>query len=256
MKPLGTLLFPLALFAASFPASAVGQFDDWTSFRQQAAEAVSTGDPKRLRALAVSLEDLEGAPAGWSDYWAAYLDYRTARLADDKAGLSAALEACLRKARAAADAGTDDSPLRAESQALLGACHASLAGTGGAAGMEHGPRAAMLRDESLLTSPDNPRVLILAGVQDVWTPVQWGGSPERAVRRLQRALQRLDVDSPAPPWQPRWGRIDAIGHLALALGRLDRSDEARAVLERARTEGDWNGWLAWVGWQIHPGDTE
>lgn len=248
MTPFRVLLVVLVLALAC--SSGAAEPAGWSGFRDHAADAVAAGDPARLHDLAASLETLEAAPAGWTDYWAAYLHYRIGFLADDADSPAPALEACVRHARAALDAASGDGPLRAESQALLGACHSGLAGTGPAAGMEHGPPAAMLRDESLLTAPDNPRVLILAGVQDVWTPVQWGGSPERAERQLRRALERLDDEGPAPDWQPRWGRSDAIGHLALALDRLDRADEARALLERARADGRWNGWLDWVRTQV------
>lgn len=226
----------------------------WDDVRAGIAEAVATGDAGSLERTVASVDALEGAPDGWKDYWSAYLHYRIGFLAQDAGSPAPALEACIRHARAAVDSTSGDGALRAESQALLGACHSGLAGTGPAAGMEHGPRATMLRDDSLVTAPDNPRVLILAGVQDVWTPVQWGGSPERAERQLRRALERLDEENPAPDWQPRWGRSDAIGHLALALDRLDRPDEARAVLDQARADGHWNGWLDWVRVQIDGDD--
>jgi len=252
MTPFRVLLVVLGL-ALARPSGAAGPAE-WTGFRGDAAEAVAAGDPARLHDLAASLETLDEAPAGWTDYWSAYLHYRIGFLADDAGSPAPALETCIRHARAAEDASSGDGPLRAESQALLGVCHSGLAGTGPAASMQHGQRAAMLRDESLLTAPDNPRVLILAGVQDVWTPVQWGGSPERAERQLRRALEHLDREDPAPDWQPRWGHSDAIGHLALALEQLDRPDEARAVLDRARADGRWNGWLDWVRTQIGVAD--
>ena len=231
----------LALTVAT--ASPVAQADDWTAFRENVAESLARGESDALAEPMESLKALTGAPHGWEAYWSAYIHYRRALLADPSEDPAASMEACLQTAEAAVEASIDESALHAESLALLGACHSGLASSGPAAGMQHGPRAGMLRDESLFIAPDNPRVLLLAGAQDVWTPVQWGGSPERAERRLTKALEQFAAVGEALPWQPRWGRSDAIGHLALALDKLDRSDQALALLERARNDGHWNGWL-------------
>jgi hypothetical protein len=235
-------LFTLWMSASSAPAAAGTHA--WTEFRAEVDRAVDTGNTEALQSLLPTLEGLDGASAGWPDYWAAYLHYRMALLSGMSDDAEPSLEHCIEHAGSAAGLEeSDDDILRAEAMALLGTCHSAMAGKGPAAGMQHGPRASMLRDESLLIAPDNPRALLLAGAQDVWTPVQWGGSPERAERRLNRALERLDAETASSAWRPRWGRSDAIGHLAMALHRLDRDEEARRLLEQARSDGRWNGWL-------------
>jgi tetratricopeptide (TPR) repeat protein len=233
----------LTLAFAFAAASGAAQTDDWTAFREGVAESVARGAGDALAGQINSLETVSGAPDGWTAYWSAYLHYRRALLSEPSGGMVPAMEACLREADSAVESAAEEDALHAESLALLGACHSGLASSGPVAGMKHGPRAGMLRDESLFIAPDNPRVLLLAGAQDVWTPVQWGGSPERAERRLTKALEQFDAVGEALPWQPRWGRSDAIGHLALALDKLDRSDQALALLEQARNDGHWNGWL-------------
>lgn len=242
----------MLIFALSVASASALARDDWTAFRENVAEIVARGESGPLKEQIETLEALSGAPRGWKSYWLSYIHYRRALLANPDEGLAPAMEACLQEAASAVGAAIEESTLHAESLALSGACHSGLASTGSGAGMEHGPRAGMLRDESLLIAPDNPRVLLLAGAQDLWTPVQWGGSPERAERRLKKALARFPAARELPPWQPRWGRSDALGHLALALDALDRRDQALALLDQARAEGDWNGWLNWVDERITP----
>lgn len=244
------VLFPIllaALWMSFSSATATAGTRSWSEFRAELGRAVDAGDTDKVQALLPDLEALDGASAGWPDYWTAYLHYRMALLTGPGDDAVPSLERCIEHAGSAAGLeDAHDDILRPEALALLGACHSSMAGSDPAAGMQHGPRAAMLRDESLLIAPDNPRALLLAGAQDVWTPVQWGGSPERAERRLRRALEGLEAEAASSAWHPRWGRSDAIGHLAIALDRLDRADDARRLLDQARSDGHWNGWLDWV----------
>lgn len=183
----------------------------------------------------------------WRAYWRGYVAWRRAHLADDRTAMKEHLKDCASVLEAAIDRGETSG----ESHALLGGCYGRLAGTGAMAGMRYGGKSQRALDEALLDAPDNPRVLLQAGISDMHTPVQFGGDPERAVRRLREARRRLAEGEPAGrPWQPRWGRIDAAGHLALALLNLERPDAAREVLREAERRGLASQWLDRIGRRI------
>ena len=113
------------------------------------------------------------------------------------------------------------------------------------AGRRYGSKAQSMLDEALMIAPDNPRVLLAAGINDLYTPAQYGGDIDRAARRLQEArralTQRGNPDDAA--WHPAWGMMDIHAHLAIALLQLDRPEDALEVLHDAEEAGLESPWL-------------
>lgn len=234
-----SVLLIITILAANL---AFGEALPWSQFRERVADAVGQGRHEALVELHEERAEQPAEPPEWNAYWRAYLDYRIAYLGDGEEPDKKRLKACAEQAEAAIEQGEDSG----ESHALLGLCYGQLAGGGMLAGMRYGSKAQSSLDEALLIAPDNPRVLLAAGVNDLYTPTQYGGDIERAERRLKKAREQLAAGSAADGegWQPRWGALDVHGHLATALARLDRPDEAIEVLDQAAEAGLEAPWLS------------
>ncbi|NBB93446.1 MAG: hypothetical protein GVY32_09800 [Gammaproteobacteria bacterium] len=233
----------MILLATLFATSAQGEAAfSWSEFTKRTAAAVRAGEQSALVELQAERRDEPAEPHEWNAYWRAYLNYRAAYLAGEDEPDEERLEACVETAEQAVERGENSG----ESHALLGLCYGQLAGTGMMAGMRYGSKAQAALDEALLLAPDNPRVLLAAGINDLYTPAQYGGDIERAERRLSDARDRLaggaanDAES---PWRPTWGALDAHGHLAMAYARLERPGEAIDVLRQAEASGLQSPWL-------------
>lgn len=212
---------------------------DWAEF---VGALESTADAERLGHLASDIGDAALEPIHWREYWTAYAAYRHGLFNDDESVAESAYKQCVESAERAIEHGERSG----ESEALRGACFSQLAGGGPMAGMRYGSRSGVAINTALTDAPDNPRVLMIAGTRDLYTPTQWGGDIERAVRRLERALERFTEEQSSDrtePWQPRWGRVEAFGHLAIALDRLEREEQARRTLDRAGAAGIESPWL-------------
>lgn len=253
MRILIPMIIALTLPAIGWSQSGADVPDQWPELVEAVESAASIADGDRLGRLASGLSETDLEPARWRDYWIAYAAYRHGLFSDDERLAEAAYEHCAEAAEAAIEHGERSG----ESEALRGACYSQLAGGGPMAGMRYGSRSSVAIDTALTDAPDNPRALMIGGSRDLYTPVQWGGDIERAVRRLERALDRFEAERKADrsnPWQPRWGRMDAFGHLAIAYGRLDRDDQARRVLDRAEEAGIESPWLDSIGRGLADGD--
>ena len=210
--------------------------------------ALLDGDtsPSDVSAIADAVENLgrdtDMAP-GWRAYWQALGHWRLAAFAigSDKDTAKQHLHACIRLMDDALAGGPE-----AEWNALKSGCHGMMAGTGGMAGMRHGPKSREALDEALLDAPDNARVLLFSGIYDYNTPVMWGGDVERAARNLQKAWDiviELDEETTAAPSRPTWGSVDIAAWLARTYVRLEEPARAQYVLDTARGRGVWSGWL-------------
>ena len=234
------ILFLSLILIVTFASA---DFNDWVHARNQIQAASTSADVAALKDLQLQLTESAFAETGWKHYWQAYIAFRLINLDSDQEQTEQHARTCNEHAEAAIERGETSG----ESHALLASCLGRLAAGGMQAGMRYGSQAATVKNESILIAADNPRVLLLAAVSDYYTPVQWGGDIDRAERRLRQALDTLsevDESSDRPDWQPRWGLIDAYGHLAIVLDRLGLGDEALALLDQAKAEGVESGWFA------------
>ena len=235
--------FVVILLTGLLSQQASSAFENWDEVKNQTNSAIQTTDTAALRQIQQQLGNWNAAQTSWVHYWQAFISFRLIDLENDTELKDNAMLDCKQHAEAAINAGESSG----ESHALLGSCLGRLAAVDQSAGMRYGSKANSTQDESLLIAPDNPRVLLLAGLSDANKPVMWGGDIDRAERRLRRALEQLKSTNTQlkddSPWLPNWGLHDAYGHLALALMKLERSDDALALIEEARNNSITSDWL-------------
>lgn len=90
---------------------------------------------------------------------------------------------------------------------------------------------ALERAKSL--APDNPRVWIIAGTQDFFTPSMFGGDKKRALQRFKKAARLARQESVEDPLRPSWGHAEAYAWIGIAHLQAERWSKARAALQTA-----------------------
>ncbi len=125
-------------------------------------------------------------------------------------------------------------PQNGESRALLSATYGLSIGANPARGLWLGKR--LLDQEKLARkwSPDNPRVLYLAGVNRFYGPAILGGKNEGL--KLLLAAEKLfaaEAGMTAGPADPRWGRSTCLGYIGKTYDALGKPTEAEEYFRKA-----------------------
>tara|TARA_B100002049_G_C16061568_1_gene368279 strand:- start:743 stop:1498 length:756 start_codon:yes stop_codon:yes gene_type:complete len=171
--------------------------------------------------LSVKADNGEGEQ---SAFWASYMAYRLGpiHLYMDKAKGEKFLNSCVAHSKQV----SPDSPRKAESYAVSSLCYGQLIGANPMKAAAYGSAAANALDAAYAMAPENPHVLLIGAINDIYTPEQWGGDKARALVRLSDAF---DVASNDPQWNWLLPEIHAYRALALAKnGKLDDAEEALA----------------------------
>lgn len=95
-------------------------------------------------------------------------------------------------------------------------------------GMTLGMAAGEALGRALSREPNNPRLVMMQGLNLLHTPAEYGGDVKQAETALRRSVQLFDKEPASKAW-PSWGRFDA--HLWLAQLLAERGDAAGARAE-------------------------
>ncbi len=76
-------------------------------------------------------------------------------------------------------------------------------------------------------SPENPRVHLLKGVSDLFTPEQYGGGADRAIKTLEKCVGLYERENIEDPVFPSWGKDEAYTFLGMA--HIQKGNTAKAV---------------------------
>lgn len=77
-----------------------------------------------------------------------------------------------------------------------------------------------------LLEPDNPRLHLINGMSNYYTPEAFGGGVEKAVNDFEKSLELFRTRVEKEAYYPDWGKDMAYGYLALSY--LKRDDEGDA----------------------------
>ena len=111
--------------------------------------------------------------------------------------------------------------------------------------MRNGMRSGSLMSNAVEAGKDNPRVWILKGSGDLFTPKMFGGGADKAEQSLKKALVLLENDRPEPP-RPAWGHVDVHVWLGQAYAVQGRKDEARAEYQKVLELVPNHGWVSYI----------
>jgi tetratricopeptide (TPR) repeat protein len=123
-------------------------------------------------------------------------------------------------------------PKNGEAHALLASALGSLIGLEKMRGMTLGPRANEEMENALALEPNNPRVLLQAGLSAFHKPVEYGGGIDIAEPLLRRAVSIFAQEPSDRPW-PNWGRFESHMFLGMLLDKAGKKESARSEYEAA-----------------------
>lgn len=238
----------LALVVAAGAAPARAQTVDPAVLAEEiqtmTVEASAKGDDAALReAIALAERALIVHPAdALLHHYHGYALYRlAARHGCDEEAEPGCVWKLLERAESALETSIQRGP-RAESHALLASVYGLMIGENAALGASLGARIDAVQADALALGAENPRVWLLKGIGDFFTPEAFGGGVEPAIAALERSELAFENDAPTPP-EPRWGRADV--HLWLGQAYAARGDvaEARARYERVLELEPENAWV-------------
>lgn len=112
--------------------------------------------------------------------------------------------------------------------------------------MTLGPKSSRAMKRAKELAPDNPRVLLIDGTGDYFTPGMFGGDKEAALEKFERAARLAEIEQVDDPLMPSWGHAEAyawIGYAHMEAGRTEKgtarlreslSDQSRLWLGEGR----------------------
>ncbi|MGA9294182.1 MAG: tetratricopeptide repeat protein [Ignavibacteriaceae bacterium] len=112
-----------------------------------------------------------------------------------------------------------------------------------------GPKNFSLISKALELAPDNPRVLLNAGISKFNAPSFYGGSKTEALKYFQKSVENFEKPSKKASLQPDWGHLDALAWLGMTFSALNEYEKAIEVYKKAL---EINPEYRWIKYQLLP----
>lgn len=81
--------------------------------------------------------------------------------------------------------------------------------------------------------PENPRINLLKGSSDLFTPAEYGGGPDVAIGTLTHAVDLFEKENVQDPLVPSWGKEEALTFLGMAYMEKGDKNKARELFLKA-----------------------
>jgi tetratricopeptide (TPR) repeat protein len=195
---------------------------------------------RRARALAKRATGPSAHPA-LAHYYAALADFRLINLLPDDA--ESRRERVIRDGISHLKRAVDLDAQMADAWALLAGCYGRMMGMNPMKGMSLGPKANEAIEQAKTLAPKNPRVWIVSGTHDFYTPRLFGGDKERALEKFKKAARLAEQDPVDDPLMPDWGHAEAHAWIGIAHMNAERYDQARTAFEAALDINPDYGWV-------------
>lgn len=213
------------------------------TFIDEGADRGSLDSLKQARALATQATG-DSARRALAHYYAALADYRIANQfyqdnEDHRESLIKDAVGHLKRA-------TEVDAAMADAWALLAGCYGQLMGMNPMQSMSLGPKSEKAMTKAKELAPANPRVWIIDGTSDFYTPSMFGGDKERALEKFKKATRLAEEASKNDPLAPSWGHADAHAWVGIAQLDAERYDDARSAFETALEINPDYGWVKHV----------
>lgn len=87
--------------------------------------------------------------------------------------------------------------------------------------------------KALQKEPNNPRINLLKGTSDLYTPEIYGGGPDNAIGYFNKSINLFEKENIKDPIKPSWGKEEAYTFLGIAYKQKKEYDKAREYLKKA-----------------------
>ena len=137
-----------------------------------------------------------------------------------------------------------------DAHALLASAYGQKLGLKPHLGMALGPETKRVLEKSKRLDGNNPRVVLIDGMSDYYTPAMFGGDKQRAISKMEHALELFAKEEIRDALQPSWGYDEACAHLGIMRQDAGDIEGAREAFVKALEVNPNNGW---VKFQLLPG---
>ena len=110
-------------------------------------------------------------------------------------------------------------------------------------GMALGPETKRVLEKSKRLEGNNPRVVLIDGMSDYYTPAMFGGDKKRAISKMEQALELFAKEEIRDSFQPSWGYDEACAHLGIMRREDGDIEGAREAFVKALEVNPNNGWV-------------
>ncbi|MEJ2613920.1 MAG: tetratricopeptide repeat protein [Ignavibacteriaceae bacterium] len=112
-----------------------------------------------------------------------------------------------------------------------------------------GPKNFSMISKALGLAPDNPRVLLEAGISKFNAPSYYGGSKTEALKYFQKSVENFEKPVTEDSLQPDWGHLNALAWLGMSYSALNEYGKAIEVYKKAL---EINPDYRWIKYQLLP----
>ena len=130
-----------------------------------------------------------------------------------------------------------------DAYALLASAYGQKLGMKPHLGMMLGPETKTVLEKSKRLDGNNPRVVLIDGMSDYYTPAMFGGDKQRATSKMEHALELFAKEEIRDPFQPSWGYDEACAHLGIMRQEAGDIEGAREAFVKALEVNPNNGWV-------------
>ena len=130
-----------------------------------------------------------------------------------------------------------------DAHALLASAYGQKLGLKPHLGMALGPETKEVLEKSKRLEGDNPRVVLIDGMSDYYTPAMFGGDKQRAISKMEQALELFAKEEIRDPFQPSWGYDEAYAHLGIMRQEAGDIEGAKEAFGKALEVNPNNGWV-------------
>ncbi len=130
-----------------------------------------------------------------------------------------------------------------DAHALLASAYGQKLGLKPHLGMALGPEIKRVLEKSKRLEGDNPRVVLIDGMSDYYTPAVFGGDKQRAISKMEQALELFAKEEIRDPFRPSWGYDEACAQLGIMRQEAGDIEGAREAFVKALAVNPNNGWV-------------
>jgi tetratricopeptide (TPR) repeat protein len=109
-------------------------------------------------------------------------------------------------------------------------------------GMTLGPESNLNFEKAFEKNSKNPRIYLLKGISDFYTPSMYGGGPDNAISFLNKAIELFENEIVKDSLYPEWGHEEAYVYLGLCYKQKKEYSKAREAFNNALKVNPQFGW--------------
>ena len=223
------LMLPVVLSSGSFPQQPILKAID------ELRTGVNSWDPeimKHAKDMFLSLLLQKDPDAAWLHYYIALSNYRLATYYMGESRMEEA-EVHTMESQKHLDKVIELKPDWGEPFALYASTMGFEIAFDWSKAMSLGIKSGEYFGIALDLEPYNPRVNLLKGAGDLYTPEEYGGGPDRAIASLSYAVSLFEKEKVMDPRTPSWGKEEAYTFLGMAHQQKGDTEKAREFYEKA-----------------------